>query len=948
MGEQESLSEKPCSSVTKSEQNAANPSGSHLEQGEQLSGVASSLNDIEQRAPPNVMSPESKVKSENSLPVLNSSNTLTVAGFDQSEDKNNLLEHTNGPSQARQERALRKSPEPQSGAESLSNRLAPEQLLKNTTGTFSKPPECLTETKSPSKIENKTTSSPLKPFTILSEEAPRVLPDVAKVTHGKDNTLPADSHSSFAVRVDVGEIAQKNVAVKETEDRLYPVEPSGPFQDAAHLERISEKDHFSASDGMLSKDEHMKEMSHGRLNNGSDHVESLASGKSKETAVKHDQKNGPKGKQADCLPTKPSTTNEQLDIDNLDHIRERKEILRSVEQGIGTLNSRNNGSIEQIAHKKTQTSSEEPRAPQLLRKEGLENSSNVQMAGESAEANIKDPPSPKPVDKFTDDLLVKEGLESSVNVQVAGEDAEASIKEPQSSNSAGTAKDDLLAKNGLGQEEPCSGSSSAQSDSSESSSSTLDSNSSSPSSSEHVNRIRALMMKEEEQATDKVLLRTKNERDENDIEIKKPTYEVTDAHTLRTLGKISGVMEKTVIIMTNAAERAKASGMPCVGTEQDIAEAIALDSGSVVCFSDRTILGEIFETFGQVTSPYYIVRFNNHEEIAEVDAKVGREVFYISQLSKTVRAKDVHIKGYDSSNFYDEEVKNQADFSDDEAEAEARRSRKRARQANTSNSMQGKPMQRAATAPKRPFPRRRNHNESQGWKARSQSAWNPGNGNEAFQRSHGPRAPQVNINMGVPAAQNHMLPLGSSEHATWVNQFGMGSGNRMANSNYAINGQGEGYASNALRSAYTTNTPSVPPHHQGVRWVDGSQRYNSPPNSSVASYGPYPGVEGLPFPFPNAFPSYNQVPTQGRGTPTPQSMHVPPWVGAGNMHAPANPQAHPLPYYSGASSQMYRQPSSSYSQDTFNYPQPFRTAQGNPPNFPTSSGGFPQPPPNQN
>ena len=72
-------------------------------------------------------------------------------------------------------------------------------------------------------------------------------------------------------------------------------------------------------------------------------------------------------------------------------------------------------------------------------------------------------------------------------------------------------------------------------------------------------------------------------------------------------------MDKTVIIMSTEAEKAKSCGMPCVESERDIAESSALDSGLIVCFGNRTVLREIFETFGQVRSPYYIIHFNNEE-----------------------------------------------------------------------------------------------------------------------------------------------------------------------------------------------------------------------------------------------------------------------------------------------------------------------------------------------
>ncbi|CDF35936.1 unnamed protein product [Chondrus crispus] len=491
---------------------------------------------------------------------------------------------------------------------------------------------------------------------------------------------------------------------------------------------------------------------------------------------------------------------------------------------------------------------------------------------------------------------------------------------------------------------PSSESQSSSSEGSESGSSTLESDSSSPSSAEVVIATTALMMKDDEGPMDKAALRTKNEQNVNDIEIKKPTIQVTAAHKLLALGKVSGVMDKTVIIMSTEAEKAKSSGMPCVESERDIAEASALDSGSIVCFGDRTVLGEIFETFGQVRSPYYIIRFNNEEEISEVNAKVGRDVFYVPELSKTVRAKDVHIKGYDSSNFFDEEVGNK-EFSDDEAEAEARRSRKRARQGGLPTSLSAKSIQRGAVTPKRFMPRQRLQNEKQGWRTRSQSAYVPGRGGDGFNPNLGPTAPHMSMSATGAAASNGAFHRGQPNHGSWGGQRGNEFENRMVNAVHPPNAMRHGNARVAPNNAYSNSmyTPSALMHQPGAPWVNGGQTYQGSPNSAMVPHGPYPGGR-VPFPAPNGFLPYNQPPTQFQGTPIPPSTYSPQWAGMGNAHPSSSIQGQPLQYPTGPNSQMYPSAPIIYPPGAYNYPQSSFVPETPPPNFPAPANDFPRPP----
>ncbi|KWU41441.1 NAF1-domain-containing protein, partial [Rhodotorula sp. JG-1b] len=76
-------------------------------------------------------------------------------------------------------------------------------------------------------------------------------------------------------------------------------------------------------------------------------------------------------------------------------------------------------------------------------------------------------------------------------------------------------------------------------------------------------------------------------------EIALPSVQKLDeAVELVRFGKVESVIENVVVI------RADTSGNYRV-----------LDEGTVVCWEDRTVIGNIFETFGSVQQPFYSIRF---------------------------------------------------------------------------------------------------------------------------------------------------------------------------------------------------------------------------------------------------------------------------------------------------------------------------------------------------
>ena len=159
-------------------------------------------------------------------------------------------------------------------------------------------------------------------------------------------------------------------------------------------------------------------------------------------------------------------------------------------------------------------------------------------------------------------------------------------------------------------------------------------------------------------------LRTANEKPEEVIP--KPDIVVTPDMTILELGSVEAVVESTVLVM------GKTSG-----------EYRVLETGSVLCLQDRTVVGAIAETLGRVQQPLYTIRFTNDAAIQVAGlAEKGTPIFYVEKHSTFVFTQPLKaVKGSDASNVNDEEVgDDEMEFSDDEAEAEHKRQVKNMRQ----------------------------------------------------------------------------------------------------------------------------------------------------------------------------------------------------------------------------------------------------------------------------
>jgi H/ACA ribonucleoprotein complex non-core subunit NAF1 len=154
------------------------------------------------------------------------------------------------------------------------------------------------------------------------------------------------------------------------------------------------------------------------------------------------------------------------------------------------------------------------------------------------------------------------------------------------------------------------------------------------------------------------------------------------------VGELTQVAEKTAIIKAAVSGEFR----------------ILQDTSSVFCFEDRTVLGVLYETFGQVQSPHYAVKFDTVETAQQFVERKGQKVYYVVPASNFIFTEQVRaIKGSDASNLHDEEIPvEEQEFSDDEKEMEAKRKKKPKNKKKKQSSSNGPPSKRLANMQFRP------------------------------------------------------------------------------------------------------------------------------------------------------------------------------------------------------------------------------------------------------
>ncbi|XP_067247049.1 H/ACA ribonucleoprotein complex non-core subunit NAF1 [Chanodichthys erythropterus] len=143
---------------------------------------------------------------------------------------------------------------------------------------------------------------------------------------------------------------------------------------------------------------------------------------------------------------------------------------------------------------------------------------------------------------------------------------------------------------------------------------------------------------------------------------------------MEPIGTISSIVEQLVIV-------------------ESYKNTPALNEDSVLFNKNRNSVGKVFEIFGPVCQPYYVLRFNSHDDIDQKDVKVRDPVYFapkIKDFTDYIFTERLHeTKGSDASWKNDQEPPPEAlDFSDDEQEKLAKQKLKeqKRRQQNDSDS----------------------------------------------------------------------------------------------------------------------------------------------------------------------------------------------------------------------------------------------------------------------
>lgn len=182
---------------------------------------------------------------------------------------------------------------------------------------------------------------------------------------------------------------------------------------------------------------------------------------------------------------------------------------------------------------------------------------------------------------------------------------------------------------------------------------------------------------ESEETTNNVVCDDEINEDETDgpiiskneiVDFKVPTlptdYKIEPETNIQYVGKLSGVVEKNVMIECEYS-----------------AEEKVLGEGTVFCTEDRQPLGLLYEVIGRLQSPVYTMKFNSVEEAEKFRERKGQRVYFIVPTAEILSTRYIKsFKGTDASNCHDEELpEEEQEYSDDEKEAEAKKNKKRKR-----------------------------------------------------------------------------------------------------------------------------------------------------------------------------------------------------------------------------------------------------------------------------
>ncbi|XP_061889530.1 H/ACA ribonucleoprotein complex non-core subunit NAF1-like isoform X1 [Entelurus aequoreus] len=139
------------------------------------------------------------------------------------------------------------------------------------------------------------------------------------------------------------------------------------------------------------------------------------------------------------------------------------------------------------------------------------------------------------------------------------------------------------------------------------------------------------------------------------------TVSLPDAVALTPVGTVSSIIQKLVII-------------------QSLKDTTPLTDDSIIFRADRLALGKVFETFGPVSSPLYVLRFNSPEELSNKGLTLGLTVYCAPDMEEYTGYILIQhlklLKGSDASWKNDQEPPEEAlDYSDDEKEQQAKKAK---------------------------------------------------------------------------------------------------------------------------------------------------------------------------------------------------------------------------------------------------------------------------------
>jgi H/ACA ribonucleoprotein complex non-core subunit NAF1 len=135
-------------------------------------------------------------------------------------------------------------------------------------------------------------------------------------------------------------------------------------------------------------------------------------------------------------------------------------------------------------------------------------------------------------------------------------------------------------------------------------------------------------------------------------------------HSLKSVGSILAFIDGLVVVQSalELAPQVRAS----------------LGEDSLFCFEDRQPLGFVFEVFGSVQRPMYILRVDARDTALCSKIRVGCAVYYVEELLRPLELEKNAKRGCDACDEFGEELhSSDLEFSDDDEEARARSRRRR-------------------------------------------------------------------------------------------------------------------------------------------------------------------------------------------------------------------------------------------------------------------------------